>query len=216
MALDAIDKGYSTLADAAYGKISEAMLAGDLPAGTRLVMDTLAEQLDISRTPVRDALLRLEREGVIVPTGRRGYVVRDATITEIENIYQVRESIEGYAARHVAELGKPAIEYVKKVLDAQADVDSNDPAAAFRANRDVHRAFVEAVENPLLLEMFDSVWTRAMAFQSFHHFVEVAGPRPSLHKEHEPLLRAARRGPDAAHDAMIKHIRAGVAEHRRA
>lgn len=216
MPLDAITSGRTTLADAAYGKISEAMLTGELPPGTRLVMDTLAEQLGISRTPVRDALLRLEREGAIVPAGRQGYIVHELTLDEIEAIYQVREAVESFAARQVAEHGKAAIDRVAKVVEAQEGVDSGDPAAAYRANRDIHRAFVEVLDNPLLLEIFDSIWSRALALQSFHHFVEHATPQPSLCDEHTPLVDAARRGPDAARDAMIEHIRTGLAEHRRA
>lgn len=210
MALDAIDKGFTTLADAAYEKISAAMLAGEFPPGTRLVMDALAEQLDISRTPVRDALLRLEREGVIVPTGRRGYIVREASTQEIENLYQAREAIEGYAVRQVAILGEAAIAVVEKVIDAYTEHDGSDPAAAYQANRAVHRAFVEALDNAILLESFDSIWTRAMAQQGFAQFVQHAAPRPSLREEHEPLLEAVRRGPDAAHAAVIEHIRAGL------
>lgn len=71
-----IGRGDLTLADVAYQRISEALFSGDLEPGSRLVMDQLAEQLDISRTPVRDALARLQREGLIEPTGRRGFVVR--------------------------------------------------------------------------------------------------------------------------------------------
>lgn len=211
MGLGAIDKGFTRLADAAYEQISAAMLAGDFPPGTRLVMDTLAKQLDISRTPVRDALLRLEREGVIVPTGRRGYIVREASTREIENLYQAREAIEGYAVRQVTMLGEDAIAAVEKVIDAYTDHDSSDPAAAYQANRAVHRAFVEVLDNPILLESFDLIWTRAVAQQGFAQFVRHTAPRPSLREEHKPLLDAVRRGPDAAHAAVIEHIRAGLA-----
>lgn len=211
MPLNAIDKGYQTLAEVAYDRISAAMLSGEFPPGTRLVMDTIAEQLDISRTPVRDAFGRLEREGVIVPTGRRGYVIREASPQEIENLYQAREAIEGYAARRVAELGEDAIAIVAKVLDQHAQIDNSDPAAAYHGNRAVHRAFVEALDNPILLEAFDAVWTRAMAQQGFAYFVHHATPRPSLRDEHEPLLAAVRQSPEQAHAAMIEHIRHGLA-----
>ena len=69
----------SSLADVAYRRISEALLTGQIPPGQRLVMDQLAEELHISRTPVRDALLRLQRENLIEPTGKRGFVVRVMT-----------------------------------------------------------------------------------------------------------------------------------------
>lgn len=215
MALESITGGRTTLADAAYVKISEALVAGELAPGTRLVMDTLAAQLGISRTPVRDALLRLEREGSIVSADRQGYVVHEMTLSEIETVYEARVAIEGYAARRVAEIGEQAIAHVAKIVDAQDGIDVADPAAAFHGNRNIHRAFVEALKNALLLEAFDSIWSRAVGVQTFHHYVEHASPQVSLPDEHEALVRALHLGPDAAYDAMIEHIRAGLAEHRR-
>lgn len=215
MALQPISKLGNTLADAAYDKISDAMLAGTLSAGTRLVMDQLAEELDISRTPVRDALLRLEREGLIEPTGRRGYVVREVTFGEIEQIYQAREAVEGYAARRVAELGQPAIDRVDKAIEAGEATAGNSAAEAYTANRDVHRAVVESLENPVLLDTFDLVWSGAKSLQAFRDYVTHVTATTSLRADHEPLLRAFEHGPDEAYSAMIEHIRAGLGRHRR-
>src|SRR2546423_14949394 len=94
-----------SLADAAYRRISEAMASGELPPGARLVMDTLAAQLDISRTPVRDAMHRLQREGLIEPAGRRGFLVRALGPDLVRQLFEAREAIEVFAAYRVAELG---------------------------------------------------------------------------------------------------------------
>lgn len=212
MALQPIGKMGNTLADAAYNKISQAMIAGTLPAGTRLVMDNLAEELDISRTPVRDALLRLEREGLIEPTGRRGYIVREVNLGEIDNIYQAREAIEGYAARKLAELGESAIAGVEKAIEAGEATAGDGPAEAYAANRDVHRAVVEALDNPVLLDNFDLVWTGAKSVQAFRDYY-VTQVASTLRQEHEPLLEALRQGPEAAYEAMIAHIRSGLSKH---
>lgn len=93
-------------------------------------MDQLASKLGISRTPVRDALLRLERENPVEPTGKRGYIVRSVTAGDIRHVHEAREAIEGFAARRVAELGASAIDHVRetitKVRGTFADFLSHD------------------------------------------------------------------------------------------
>jgi len=77
-------------------------LSGELSPGDRLVQDVLAVRLGISRTPVREALQRLEREGTIRSAGGRGHVVPELTHEDIAHLYEVREAVEGQAARLVA------------------------------------------------------------------------------------------------------------------
>lgn len=207
--LEPIGRTSESLSDVAYERISNAMLTGALAPGDRLVMDQLAEQLDISRTPVRDALLRLEQERLIEPAGRRGYVVTMITDQDVARIYETREAIEGYSARRVAELGPRAIDVVARALDALPPEGPADAEMAFRANLRVHRAVVEATDNALLLTMFDNVWQRARGMATFATYVEHVTLAHSTRDEHLPLLDALREGPDQAFAAMRAHIRAG-------
>lgn len=203
----------TTLADSAYERIADALLAGTIEPGARLVMDQLAEQLDISRTPVRDALLRLEREGLIEPTGRRGYVVREIAAVDTVHLYEARESVEGFAARRVAELGGEAVEHVAAVVKSVAGTDMDDARAVYRANLEVHRAFVEATGNPILLDLFDEIWQRARGFATFHDYLARDRSVTPVDRAHAPLVRALRKGPDASFEAMRAHIRAGKNVH---
>ena len=209
-----IGRSSGSLADEAYGRISEAMLSGALPAGTRLVMDALADQLDISRTPVRDALLRLEREGLIEPTGRRGYVVREVSVSDSVHLYEARTAVEVFAARRVAEIGASAIAVVKEAVIRAEEVDGTNPEASYRANLLLHRSVVEATGNPVLVELFDDIWTQAKALRTFATYHEqVVRPVP-VRKAHEPLLRALRRDPEAAARVMTDHISEGLPGHQ--
>ena len=70
-AIQRIDRSHSRLAGEVYDRLVEALVQGTVNPGDRLIQDRLAEELDVSRTPVRDALLRLKEEGVIEPSGRR-------------------------------------------------------------------------------------------------------------------------------------------------
>lgn len=204
----------TSLADVAYRRISEALLTGQIPPGARLVMDQLADQLQISRTPVRDALLRLQRENLIERTGKRGYMVRVMSADDAVHLYESRVAIEGFAARRVAEIGEPAIDHVRRAIAASKRAT---PGAreAFDANMSIHRAVVEATGNPALLELFDDIWHRAMGLVLFADFFTHDTERLPADRRHEPLLNAFRKGADAAFEAMRDHIREGLNVHER-
>ena len=70
--------------------------------GERLIQETIASQIDVSRTPVREAFLRLEREGVLEAAGRGGFQIREITEKEIQHLYLAREAVEGFAAKLLA------------------------------------------------------------------------------------------------------------------
>ena len=215
VALRPIKRDVESLADVAYRRLSEALLTGQLPPGRRLVMDDLADQLGISRTPVRDALLRLQRENLIEPTGKRGYVVCALSPEAVLHLYEAREAIEGFAARRVAEIGEPAIEHVRRAIAATKG-KGTDARRRFDANLSIHRAVVEATGNPSLLELFDDVWLRARGLALFADFIAHDTQRTPVEvdKRHEPLLVAFGEGPDASFVAMRDHIRAGLTVHR--
>lgn len=207
MALHAING--TTLADQAYRRISEAMASGALPPGSRLVMDALASELRISRTPVRDALHRLEREGLIEPAHRRGYLVRSVGAGEINDLYQARQAVEVFAARRAAELGETAAAHVAAAIAEAETMDVNQAPEAYTANRLVHRAVVEATGNLMLLDLFDLMWTRARALQVYVSYFEREPVHLSVREAHEPLLLALRDSPDSAAAAMRRHLDEG-------
>ena len=210
-----IDRKATTLADSAYQPISDALLAGTIEPGSRLVMDQLAQELDISRTPVRDALLRLEREGMIEPSGRRGYVVRAVGVDDSVHLYEAREAVECFAARRAAELGAPAIAHVRAAVRAAAGTDLGDVRAVYEANLAIHRSFVEVLDNPVLLDMFDVVWQGARGLAMFGDYLAHASEQVAIDAAHESLVEALEAGPDAAEKAMCAHIAAGRTIHDR-
>lgn len=199
-----------SLADGAYRRISEALLSGALKPGARLVMDTLAAQLEISRTPVRDALRRLEREGLIEPTGRRGYIVRPLKPDEIHHLYEARMAVEVFAAQRVAELGQAAVSHVADAVRRAEALDLTQPGEAFAANRLVHRAVVEATGNHLLVGLFDDIWTRATALLVYSSYFQLEVDHQPIRELHQPLLDAFDVSPLQAAEVMRRHIAEGL------
>jgi DNA-binding GntR family transcriptional regulator len=194
-----------------YQRLVEAMVDGTLAPGDRLVQDQLAERLDVSRTPVRDALMRLHSEGVIVPTGRRGYVVRDLTPNEVRDGYEARMAVESFAAMRVATLGEPAVAQVRAALEHAAAEDLSTPQRSFRANRTFHRAVVRATGNDLLLFCFESIWGGALAMLTYRDYY-AAQAVDEFVRSHAPLVDTLAEGDaERARLAAIAHIEDAIA-----
>lgn len=212
--LEPIGTGRRSLADEAYQRITAAMLSGAIAPGARLVMDALAEELEISRTPVRDALRRLEQEGLIESAGRRGFVVREIDAEEIRETYQAREAIEGYAARLAARRGAVAAAEVRDAIDRANEFDIETPLGSYLANRMVHRSVVAASGNRILLDLFDDLWGRGRAHQIYAGCFRGEDSHAALRRKHQPIVRALKAADgDAAEAAMTAHLRDGLALH---
>ncbi len=198
-----------TLGEQVHTRLMSALIGGDYVAGDRLVMDRLAETFGVSRTPVRDALARLEQDGLVVPASR-GYEVRAVTEADIDAIYQARIAVEGHSARLVADLGGDALVGPQRAVEATRGTDMADPVAAFWANRDVHRAIVAATGNQVLARCFDAVWNSSVSAFAFGQIHRTASTGSDVASQHSELLDVLASGdPDQAQVAMVDHLVAG-------
>jgi len=92
----------AALADWAYATIKEAILNLDLPMGSQVKVEELAEQMGVSRTPIREALLSLEKDGLVRAEPRVGFFVTDITPSDLEELFEIRQLLEGYAVKRAA------------------------------------------------------------------------------------------------------------------
>jgi DNA-binding GntR family transcriptional regulator len=205
-----IDRSHSRLAGEVYDRLVDALVRGTVNPGDRLIQDRLAEELDVSRTPVRDALLRLKEEGVIEPAGRRGYVVRSLSESDLRDLYGARDAVEGHAAAIVAGLGEDALEAVRAALARATTRKLRSSRDSFEANRSFHRTVVEVTGNSYLLSFFDAIWGRAISAVAYHDFY-VHSPHDEFVAGHETLIAELAGGdPERARRAMIEHIGWGL------
>ena len=168
MALKSIQTGRRRLADDVYDQLVDAILRLEIGPEDRLVQEKLAAELGISRTPVREALMRLEQEGVLEVSANGGFRLYQISDREVLELYQSRTAIEGQVARLLAEKNDPDIvnalrEYILK----QENRPLQTARDYFEVNRNIHRRFVVLAENRFLIDMFDMIWGKAMAFQLF-------------------------------------------------
>lgn len=198
------------LADKVYQQILNALHNGDIAPNEKIVQDKLAEDFQISRTPIREALMRLEQEGVLVMADSRGFQIRQASPTDIRNIYQARKAIEGYCAGLLAIEAKwDRLEIIKTTVRENEAHRHENVHDYYEANLQIHRAFVEQTGNQYLLEMFDAMWNRSL---SFHIFRGMGSEQliTSL-TGHMALCEAIETGDgDVAAKAMRDHIDAGL------
>lgn len=200
----------STLGTEVYDTLLDTLMEGGLLPGDRLVMDRLAEEMNVSRTPVRDALHRLHREGVIEPARGRGYVVREPSARDTSDFYTARMAVEGHAAALLSSGGHNEVTLLRRLLDDIAGAPRASTREAFSINCRFHRAVVEATGNTYLLDMFDAIWSRSRTALTYRQFA-AANPAQDFRCEHAALLDAID-GADAlsGRAAMVAHIRSGM------
>ena len=139
----------------AYDKLQQAIINGTLAPGTPLVEGTLAEWCGVSRTPVREALMRLEQDGLVERTDR-GVVVRERSPEEILDIYEMRIVLEETAARLAAERHTSMDRMrLEKALKSAEDLDDPDGALRSQRNHAFHERVWLATHNNALVDLLD-------------------------------------------------------------
>jgi len=188
----------------AYQLILDAIDIGTYRPGDRLVESELAERFGVSRTPIREALQRLEPQRMLKRDGR-SLIVASLDHNQLAELYVVRTELEGLAARLAA---RHATEEEVRVLRAMVEEDRallNDPDALSRANRRFHKQIHLASHNRYLVQQLDLVH-RFMALLATTSLA-VEGRGSVALAEHETIVAAIEAGDgDAAYRALKTHI----------
>ena len=189
----------------AYTLILEAIDAGLYKPGDRLVESELAERLGVSRTPVREALQRLETQSMLTRDGR-SLIVASLDHNQLSELYAVRTELEGLAARLAA---RHATDEEIRVLSGMVRDDraliGGDPQGLSQANKRFHKQIHLASHNRFLVQQLDLVH-RSMALMATTSFAVEGRDRIAL-GEHDQIVTAiAARDGDAAYQALKTHI----------
>lgn len=209
--LSRIDVPKRRLADDAYAQLLDAISRGLISPKDRLIQEKLAGELGISRTPLREALLRLEQEGILVRAAGAGFELAVITPDEVRRIYGARLAVEGHCARLLAENGTAEdFASLTELIDQEDTVALDNPADLYDANRRIHRLFVERADNTYLLDMFDSLWNRSVSFNIFTSTMTRDALTLSM-REHRELVTEIQNstGEQASH-LMRSHILEGM------
>jgi DNA-binding GntR family transcriptional regulator len=199
---------HENLDDKIYTRLKRMIADGQLAPGQRILQEKLARGMGVSRTPLVNALKRLAQERLVEWVSRRGIYVKQFSLKEMAQLFEVREGLEPIAARLAATRISPAeVRAFKKVFDGF----SRKPSVAevqryLKCDRHFHWRLVELTENPHLAAAMESVNMMISAYQ-------VGVPRSLAESlpEHQAILKAlGHRDPGASEAAMRVHIRRSV------
>jgi DNA-binding GntR family transcriptional regulator len=192
-----------------YAAVRDDINSGRLQPGDRLRETEIAERMGVSRTPVREALKRLEADGLVSFGQPRGLTVTELSHGQILDLYAMREVLEGAAARFAAERASPLeVATLKQILEQHKSASAPDEVAA--ANRQLHDAIVSAAHN-IYLQRVMNVLSDALALLGTTTYA-VPGRIASGWKENAEIVECIARGDAAAAEkAAQAHIRAAGA-----
>ena len=188
----------------AYTLILEAIDSGVYRPGDRLVESELAERFGVSRTPIREALQRLETQSLLARDGR-SLIVASLDHNQMAELYVVRTELEGLAARLAARHATEEEIQVMRDMVSEDRVLLDDPSALARANRRFHKMIHLASHNRFLVQQLDLVH-RSMALMATTSLAAQGRGEIAL-AEHKAIVDAiSRRDEDAAYKALRDHI----------
>lgn len=190
--------------DQAYAFIIEGIKAGRFVPGTRLREIELAEQMALSRTPVREALSRLQVQGLAVNDPDRGLIITEPDYTMTSELYVMREVLEGTAARLAARHASDVeIDFLNEINQRDAQLTSPQDLAA--NNRLFHGTLYQCAHNRYLLKTLSTLQESMMLLGPTT--LAAPGRAEQSRQEHQVLIDALRnRDPDAAEAAARTHI----------
>lgn len=200
----------SRASDRAYAGIRSMILSGELPAGSQLGEEALAERCGVSRTPVRDALRRLESELLVKRNEAQRSFVADWSLGDVADAFELRAMLEGHAARRAAErMDDNALQALRNANQAilrAIQADPPDIPGFLDGNRTFHEIILKTAQSRRLSSMLATLIEQPVVWRTAHQYGRDALRRS--HGEHEELLSAfARRDGAWAEAVMTAHIR---------
>jgi len=210
----------------AYARVRAAIVENRYPPGHRLVEQRIAEELGLSRTPVREALRMLEAEGLVVSQRNRGAMVRPLSSTEVVDLYGLRIRLESYAVEVATERATEAeLGELVAAADGFGDVRRSVDVDAVEGVRQLHEAnrrfhdgvltaarhhrlaamLVRTVDTPLVFQAFRTFGAAEIErSDTFHHLIAEAMCRRDANRAAALMTEHIAQGRDAVLDAMVR------------
>lgn len=196
-----------SLKDRVYAAIKDAILSLKLKPGTPLVEAQLAEELGVSKTPVREALSELEREGFVTRILFKGTYVTEVTAKDVMEIFQLRAVLEGLAARLATPLfsSQELDEIAHNLTASEAALAEGDLTLCSKLGKTLHDAIINKADNQRLMLIIRNLDDHIQRFRAISD--QISGRLNKSVREHRRILDALRqRDPAAAEQAMRDHL----------
>lgn len=197
------------LGEEVYNAVYSQLMSHKIPPGGRISVDNLVRELGVSQTPIREALSRLEAQGLVVKTHLIGYSAADQlSNSRLDQLYELRLLLEphvaGKAAQQMSDEALAALEQTAKQMEALDALDARIAYGKFaQLDSEFHDQIAAGSGNELAREALANLHTHVHLFRLFHH----AQATREANEEHAQILDALRRrDPIAAQEAMRSHV----------
>ena len=198
---------YLPLRDVVFNTLRQAILRGELKPGERLMEIQLANKLGVSRTPIREALRKLELEGLVNMVPRKGAEVADTTEKSLRDVLEVRKALEELSVQLACEkITEEEIEELKRVAERFKDtLDDQDVTKIAEADVAFHDVIYTATDNQKLILLLNNL--REQMYRYRVEYLKKEEAYPQLIAEHEELIdNISKRNKEEATRIMCEHI----------
>ena len=200
----------SPLRDEIYRQVLDRISTGTLAPGTRVKDTHLAGELGVSRTPVREALLQLAREGVLAADMGRGFRVQPLDRVEMEETGAILAALEGLALTLSGDISREQLAQLSE-LDRELSAIRGDPNRCIELDQQWHRTLIQGCPNTRLLSMISSLWQVPRRYM--RAFLRDAGRVSLSTQHHSRIIEALRRNDrEAALQRFSHHWQRGIEE----
>ncbi len=201
-------QNHRPLREIVYEELKLQILTGKIVPGTRMMEVELAEDMGVSRTPIREAIRKLEKEGLVTIEPRRGAYASQVSADDMVEVLEVRQNMEGLAAFMAASRMKP--EQLKKIEETEVlynkAVETGDTAGMIFYDSKFHKLIVEASNNKTLLQLIEPLQEMALRFRYLYY--DDFKRAENMPNEHQTIIDAIAHGDtEAAKQAADTHIR---------
>lgn len=197
---------YKSLAVAVSDWVAREIVTGELSAGFRLTEVELAERLNVSRSPVREALQRLSREGLVELTPRRGAQVARLDPSDVRQLYECRILLEPHCSRLAVEVMQPStVEELQALFDLMGPaIGADDHNKFLDLNIQYHRALVRPSPNRILRELVELTWNRSERYWRLLRVV--SSDMGGSYRYHQGLHEAVTARNASATEAVMREL----------
>lgn len=181
---------YKPLRDVIFNTIREAIITGELKPGERLMEVQLAEKMGVSRTPVREAIRKLELEGLVEMIPRKGAHVAEVSVKDIMDVLEVRASMDGLATSLAAQrITDDEIKELKHIFSQfVSNVEKENVNGTIKKDVEFHEVIYRASRNDKLLQISNSLREQVQRFRVI--YLKGFGSTKEVIKEHEQIVEA--------------------------
>ncbi len=192
------------LSDKAYQLIRQKIITLELPPLSAIDEQALMEDLQLGRTPIREALQRLSSEGLVFFAPRRGMFVADISITDLQKIFELRLILEGFCARLAAQRATPEqLALMTEIIEELKYVPAEDSRALMTIDERFHEVLYEAGDNEFLQDILNRL--HALSFRLWYLVLERLGDVRAAMEQHIEITEALQARDEAKAELLLQH-----------